>query len=123
MMTARKDVLSGTPQEVADMLEQISKGITNHEYLAGTQLRVLAATLARNPDLLVSVVTYGNESQELEVALAASLGYDPLIIDRNSAGTGCQVMLNQWLKIGTGPEVENTARLVTAVLQIWADHK
>ena len=123
MMTARKDVLSGTPEEVAGVLERISKGMTNHEYLAGTQLRMLAATLARNPGLIVSVVTYGNESQEIEVALAGSLGCDPIIIDRNSAGTGCQVALNKWLMIGTEPEIENTAGLVTKLLHFWADHQ
>jgi len=44
MMTARKDMLNGTPEEVAGMLEQLSRGMANREYLAGTQLRVLAAT-------------------------------------------------------------------------------
>ena len=34
-MTVRKDVLSGTPDEIAGKLEQISKGISRHEYLAG----------------------------------------------------------------------------------------
>jgi hypothetical protein len=123
MMTARRDVLSGTPEEIASMLEQLSRGMANHEYLAGTQLRTLAVTLARNPDLLVWVVTYGNESQELEVALTGFSGRDPIIIDRNSAGTGCQVALNKWLTIGTEPEIENTADLVTALLHVWADHQ
>jgi hypothetical protein len=118
MMTARKDMLNGTPEEVAGMLEQLSRGMANHEYLAGTQLRVLAATLARNPDLLVSVVTYGNESQELEVTLAGIPDCDPVMIDRNGIGNGCQVTLNQWLKIGTEPDIENTAGLVTALLRV-----
>lgn len=123
MMTARRDVLSGTPEEVADMLEQLSRGMTNHEYLAGTQLRTLAMTLARNPDLLVWVVTYGNESLELEVALVGCPGRDPIIIDRNSTGAGCQVVLSKWLTINTEPEIENTAKLVTALLHVWADRE
>ncbi len=84
---------------------------------------MLAATLARNPGLIVSVLTYGNESQEIEVALAGSLGCDPIIIDRNSAGTGCQVALNKWLMIGTELEIANTAELVTTLLHVWADRE
>lgn len=121
MRTARKDPLSGTPEEVDAKLEQLSKGTTHHEYLAGTQLRMLAALLAQNTDLLVSVVTYDNESQELEVKLAGSPGCDPIMIDRNSAGTECQVTLDQWLKISTEPDIENTAELITTLLHICAD--
>jgi Bacterial regulatory proteins, gntR family len=117
----RRDLLKGTPEEVDEKLEQLSKGITSHEYVAGTQLRMLAALLARNTDLHVSVVTYDNESQELEVRLAGSPGCDPIMIDRNSAGTECQVTLDQWLNIGTEPDIENIAGLVTALLHVCAD--
>lgn len=35
MITMRKDILNGTPDEIASKLKQISKGISRHEYLAG----------------------------------------------------------------------------------------
>lgn len=121
MMTVRKDVLTGTPDEIARKLEQISKGISRHEYLAGTRLRALAEVLSHNTDLLVSVVTYENEAQELEVRLAASPGGDPIMIDRSSTGDHGQVSLNEWMKIGTEPDIENTAEFITALLSICAD--
>lgn len=121
MRTARMDVLNGTAEEVDAKLEQLSKGMPHYEYLAGTRLRMLAALLAQNANLLVSVVTYDNESQELEVRLAGSPGRDPVMIDRNGIGTECQVTLDQWLKIGTEPEVENTAGLIAALLHVYAE--
>ena len=121
MMTARKDLLSGTPEEIADKLEQLSKGITLHEYLAGTQLRSLAATLAQNPELLVSVVTYDNESQEVEVRLASAPKLDPIMIDRNNGGDNCQITLDQWIGINAEPDVENAAKLIAKLLRLCAD--
>src|SRR5579862_9186137 len=99
MMNVRKDVLSGTPDEIASKLEEISRGISPHEYLAGTQLRALAEVLCHNTDLIVSVITYENEAQELEVRLASSPGSDPIMIDRNSTGERGQVTLNEWMAI------------------------
>jgi len=121
LTTARKDLLNGTPEEVAEKLESLSRGITHHEYVAGTQLRTLAALLAQNEDLLVQVVTYGNESQELEVRLARAPTQDPITIDRNSAGSRCQLTLSQWLKIATETDIENTAELIMILLHNCAD--
>lgn len=121
MMSMRKDVLSGTPDEIAGMLEQVSKGISRHEYLAGIRLRALAEVLSRNDDLLVSVVTYENEAQELEVRLASSPSGDPVVIGRNGAGDRSQITFDEWMKIGTEPEIENTAEFIMALLGICAD--
>jgi hypothetical protein len=65
MMTARKDLLSGTPDEVTAKLEELSRGLALYEYTSGTRLRSLAVELAKIPDLQVSVISYENESQEL----------------------------------------------------------
>lgn len=121
MMTARKDVLSGTADEIADKLEKLSRGMPLHEYMAGTQLRSLAAELAKNPDVQVSVVRYENESQELEVRLADTPGCDPVMIDRNSSGNQCQVTCDHWVNIGTGPDVERAAKLIGTLLRICVD--
>ena len=63
MKTARTDLLCGSPENVAAALEALSLARDPKEYMAGTQLRSLAAELARNADLQVSVITYDNESQ------------------------------------------------------------
>jgi hypothetical protein len=76
MMSARKDLLSGTPDQVSARLEELSREMAQHEYLAGTRLRMLAAELAKRPGLRVTVLTYHDRSpdldggQELQVALA-----------------------------------------------------
>ena len=121
MMTARKDLLSGTPDEVADKLEKLSQGIAPHEYKAGTQLHSLAVELTKNPDIQVSLVTYENESQELEVSLTRFAGSDPVLINRNSLGDHCQVTYDLWIKIGTSPDIEKAAEIVRALLRIPAD--
>lgn len=58
MMTVRKDLLTGTPDEVSRRVEDLSRGMSLHEYMAGTRLRALAVELARHAALTVSVVTY-----------------------------------------------------------------
>jgi hypothetical protein len=120
MMTARKELLSGTPDEVAARLEKLSLEMPDYEYLAGTRLRFLAVELVKNPGLQVSVITYGQESQELEVRLSDAPECEPVTIDRNDPGDQCQVTCDRWLKIGTGPEIENAAELIGALLRISA---
>ncbi len=120
MMTARKDVLSGTSDEVTARLEELSRGLAFHEYLTGTRLRSLAVELAKRPDLRVSLITYENESQELEVVLSDCPERDPVLIDRNGVGDQCQVTCDRWLRIGTEPEIESAAGLIGVLLQIFA---
>ena len=56
--TLRKDTLSGaTPHQIRSQTTD----------LAPAQLRELAVALAQDPDLTVSVITYGNGMQKLEV--------------------------------------------------------
>jgi ABC-type protease/lipase transport system fused ATPase/permease subunit len=58
MITIRKDVLSGaTAQQVRDLTEG----------LVPARLWDLAASLAAYPDLILSVITYEDGAQELEV--------------------------------------------------------
>jgi hypothetical protein len=66
MMTARRDALSGTPDKVSAKLEELSRGLALHEYMAGTRLRSLAVELTKRPNLKVSLVTYYDGSGDLE---------------------------------------------------------
>jgi hypothetical protein len=118
MMPARKDLLSGTPEEVSGILEELSLGMSLREYMGNTQLRSLAVELTKNHDLQVSVITYQNESQELEVTLAGVTGCDPVMIYRDRSGGVCQITCDLWVKIGTWPEIEKTAEMIGVLLQI-----
>lgn len=120
MMQARKDVLSGTPEEVSRILEELSQGMSLHEYMGNTQLHSLAVELAKNHDLQVSVITYENQSQELEVTLASGSVCDPIMIDRDSSGALGQITCDLWMKIGTWTEIERATEMVAALLSTCA---
>ena len=42
MMKAKKELLSGTPDKVSARLEELCRELGQHEYMAGTRLRMLA---------------------------------------------------------------------------------
>ncbi len=118
MMTVRKDLLTGTPDEVSRRVEDLSRGMSLHEYMAGTRLRALAVELARHAALTVSVVTYEDESQELEVVLSGDPGCDAIMIDRDKAGDHCQMTWDRWLDIRNDAEIGKTADFIAAVLNV-----
>jgi hypothetical protein len=120
MMTARKDLLSGTPDEVSARVEELSRGLAQYEYLAGTRLRLLAVELTKRPNLRVSVVTYENDSQELEVVFTDDPHCDPVMIDRDNIGERCQVTWDRWLPISNDTEVEIAADMIASMLNICA---
>ena len=73
-----------------------------HEYMAGTRLRLLAAELAKNTGFRVSVLTYCNESQELEVSIVSNPSCNPIMIDRNNVGDRCQIRDRVYLNTRAG---------------------
>ena len=87
MMRATKDALSGTPDKVSARLEELSRNLAQHDYAAGTRLRMLAVELTKRPNLRVSLVTYNDESpnvggsQELEVVCPDDPHCEPMLID------------------------------------------
>lgn len=120
MMTARRDLLSGTPDDVSRKVEELSCSLALHEYVAGTRLRALAAELAKRADLQVSVITYENESQELEVVISGDPCRDAIMIDRNVAGDLCQMTWDRWLHIRNDEEIGKAADLIAAILGLCA---
>jgi hypothetical protein len=126
MMKASKESLSGTPDKVAARLEKLCREIDQHEYLAGTRLRMLAVELTQRPNLRVSLVTYLNESQvpeggqELEIMFADDPQCEPVMIDRDHIGEHCQITWDRWLRIGNDTEIENAADMIASVLNTCA---
>ena len=96
MMRTTREVLSGTPDNVSARLEELSRDLALHEYMAGTKLRMLAVELTKRPNLRVSLVTYKDESrdtdegQELEVVFTDDPHCEPVMIDRDHIGEHCQ---------------------------------
>lgn len=105
---------------VSARLEELSRGLVQHEYAAGTRLRLLAVELSQRPNLRVSLVTYENESQELEITFPGDQNCDPIMIDRDSGGENCQVTWDRWLPIGNDANIKAAADMVANVLNTCA---
>jgi hypothetical protein len=111
---------SGKYDELLVQVEQLTRDLEPHDYLAGTWLRELAILLAMNTDLVVSVVTYDRGGQELEVRLASAPSSDGLVIGRGATGDQAQISLDLWVGIKDGPSVEQAVGLARALLRACA---
>ena len=125
-MRASKELLSGTPDKVSARLEELSRDMAGHEYVAGTRMRMLAVELTKRPNIKVSLVTYQDESrdldggQELEVVFTDDPHCEPVMIDRDHIGEHCQITWDRWLHIRNEPEVEAAADMIASVLNTCA---
>ena len=119
-MTARRDLLSGSSDDVSALLEELSRELSRSEHAAGTRLRLLAAELAKRPNLRISVVTYDNDSQELEVRFTDDPHCEPVIIDRDAGGENCQITWDRWLSISNSRAIGTAADMVAGVLNTCA---
>jgi hypothetical protein len=126
MMRASKELLSGTPDKVSARLEELSSDMAQHEYVAGTRLRMLAVELTKRPNIKVSLVTYQDDSrdldggQELEVVFTDDPHCEPVMIDRDHIGEHCQITWDRWLHIRNETEVEAAADMIASVLNTCA---
>jgi hypothetical protein len=117
MATVNKQPLSGPPDRVRTMVEYLARDQDQGEYLAGTRLRELAVKLAARDGLSVAAVSYdGMAGFEIEVTFVRAPRHDPIVIGRSRTGEHCQITLERWLPIGSGPDIENTANVIHAVL-------
>ena len=117
MMTVRKQLLAGTPDDVRAMVEYLACGQDHLEYLAGTWLRELAVQLAACDRVTVSVVSYDDTAgYELEVALESAPHHDPIVIGRSQPGDHCQITLERWLPISGEPGIADAVNTIHAIL-------
>ena len=116
-MTTHATLHPGTYDDVHAQVEQLARGLDYHSYLVGTWLRELAIGLALHADLVVSVVTYGDGGQELEVRMASSPNGDGVVIGRSATGDQCQISLDLWASIKDQPSREQAVRLARALLR------
>ena len=116
MITSHKTILSGSPDDLRRMVEKLSLDQEPHEYEAGTRLRELAVALAMQAGFNVSVISYEDGSQELEVGLTDYPGCDPIVICRDQHGERYQLSWDLWLPVEDQPCVEPVVNLIGAAL-------
>jgi hypothetical protein len=117
MITVNKQLLSGTPDDVRQQVEDLASDQNDHEYLAGTRFRELAVQLATCHGLTVSAVTSDDAAvYELEVTLASAPHHGAIVIDRSQPGDHCQMTLERWLPISDEPAVEDAVTTIYAIL-------
>lgn len=108
MIIIRKDILSGvTPQQIRDQ----TTGLTP------AQLRDFAVSLAGDPDLTVSVITYENGAQELEVLHAGPPLRTEHTIDQRRFTREPYAAPARTLSITTQAALENAVDLIRAILR------
>jgi hypothetical protein len=117
MTTMKKQLLSGTPDDIRREVEDLARDQDDREYLAGTRFRELAVKLATCDGLTVSAVTSDDAAvYELEVTLASAPHHDAIVIDRSQPGDHCQITLEQWLPISNEPALEEALNTIHAIL-------
>ena len=114
-MKAQKLTLDGKPDD-AGRLDGFCERLAAREFEAGARLRALAVDLATREELVVTAVAYEDESLELEVVLAADRSREPVTIDRDSTGRGCQLSWERWADIADDATMEKTAQMIVAVV-------
>jgi hypothetical protein len=121
MITVRKKLLGGTPEDIRQTVEDHARDEGVRAYAEGTWFRELAVTLATRDGLAVSLVSYDDSPAcELEVILTSAPHCDPVVIDRSQPGDHCQITLDRWLPISGQPAIENTVATIHAILDASA---
>ena len=119
-MPIQKSLLAGTPDDISARVEKISRSLAPQEYSAGERLRALTVELARHADLQMWLLTYHDDSQELEVTLSGDPHCDAIIITRDKRGFNCQVSWERWLEIKDNAAIEKAAGLIADILRLCA---
>jgi hypothetical protein len=102
-----KTILSGsTPEQIRDQADS----------LAPAELRELAACLAEDPDLTISVITYADGRRELEVLHTGSPHRTENTIDRRKFTRQPRDAQARRLSITTPADLEDAIALVRSIL-------
>jgi len=106
-----KTPLASDPDQAQAQLEELSA----KDVAAGARLRAVAIELVRR-GLQVAVVDYLDGWSELEATLPQAPHLGPVTVDRDAAGTTCQLAWDCWADIttpeGTGQVADATAALL-----------
>lgn len=114
MEVLNKRLLAGSPVEIEALARDAGYLLAPDDRLTGMRLLDLAIILAANPALRVSVVTYSDKSQELEVTLVGAPD-SVIMVSRSKSGEYCQIAVDRWVPIGNDADRANSAGLITAI--------
>jgi len=108
MITIHKDILSGaTAQQIRDQTEGLAPDL----------LRDLAVRLAAHPDLAVSVITYDDGTQELEVLHTGPPHRTEHTIDHRKFSREPGVTPNRTLSITGQSGLQDAVKLISTILR------
>ena len=118
MITMKRKLLSGTPEDVRRTMDDLARDQDDHEYLNGTRFRELGRETGNAPwpYRIRAVTSHDGAVYELEVTLDSAPRHEAIVIDRSQPGHHCQMTLERWLPIGDEPRVEDAVNAISAIL-------
>jgi len=114
--TISKTLLACDPDQARAQLEELSSGLAGPDKSAGQQLRAVAVELVRR-GLQVTLVDYPDSWPELEATLPQVPNRWLVTVDRDAAGTTCQLAWDCWADITTGDGAGQVADTAAALLR------
>ncbi len=98
--TISKTPLASDPDQAREQLEDLAGTLAAEDAAVGKQLRAVAVELVRR-GLHVALVGYRDGWTELEATLPQAPHLGPVTVDRDAAGTTCQLAWDCWADITT----------------------
>ena len=114
--TISKTPLASDPDQAREQLEELAGTLAAEDAAAGQQLRAVAVELVRR-GLHVALVGYRDGWTELEVTLPQAPHLGPVTVDRDAAGTTCQLAWDCWADITTPDGTAQVADAAAALLR------
>jgi hypothetical protein len=116
--TISKTSLASDPDQAREQLEELAGTLAAEDAAAGQQLRAVAVELVRR-GLHVALVGYRDGWTEIEATLPQAPHLGPVTVDRDAAGTTCQLAWDCWADITT-PDGTTQVAAAAAVLRSLA---
>ena len=114
--TISKTPLASDPDQAREQLEKLVGTLAPKDAAAGRQLRAVAVELVRR-GLQVALVDYPGGWSELEATLPQAPHLGPVTVDRDAAGTTCQLAWDCWADITTPAGTSQVADAAAALLR------
>jgi hypothetical protein len=109
-------LLASDPDQAQAQLEELAGTLAAKDAVAERQLRTVAVELVRR-GLQVALVDYRDGWTELEATLPQAPHLGPVTLDRNAAGTTCQLAWDCWADITTPDGAGQVADAAAALLR------
>jgi len=114
--TISKTPLASNPDQAREQLEELAGTLAAEDATAGQQLRAVAVELVRR-GLHVALVGYRDGWTEIEATLPQAPHLGPVTVDRDAAGTTCQLAWDCWADITTPDGTAQVADAAAVLLR------